>query len=139
MPATRFMRQLEVPIRQGENVAAVDLFDRQHARSVLTKFGQAYGRLPDRGIYGPVLFVTLLYRQAPRTELALFGIGFGGRPGLSHQTDRLGDYSGLAISRYLAGLPPSVVVAGRCRALMPGRTGIVGYLWALAAVYYHLL
>ncbi len=46
MAAARFMSALEVPIVQGENFAIVDLFDGDHAKYVLTKFGQAFGRLP---------------------------------------------------------------------------------------------
>jgi eukaryotic-like serine/threonine-protein kinase len=47
MAATRFMRELEVRLVEGENSAAVDLFDLDHARKVLTAFGRAYGRLPE--------------------------------------------------------------------------------------------
>lgn len=47
MAATRFMRQLEIPLKEGLNSAAVDLFDVKHARRVLATFGQAFGRLPD--------------------------------------------------------------------------------------------
>ncbi len=48
MAATRFMRDLEVRLVQGENIAAVDLFDPRHARKVLAAFGRAYGALPER-------------------------------------------------------------------------------------------
>src|SRR5262249_24350072 len=47
MAATRFMAKLEINLLQGQNCAAVDLFDTLHARKVLTTFGRAYGRLPD--------------------------------------------------------------------------------------------
>jgi serine/threonine protein kinase/formylglycine-generating enzyme required for sulfatase activity len=47
MAATRFMRALEVRLAEGENSAAVDLFDEAHARKVLAAFGRAFGRLPD--------------------------------------------------------------------------------------------
>ena len=47
MAATRFMRNLEVRLVEGENSAAVDLFDVDHARKVLAAFGHAYGRLPE--------------------------------------------------------------------------------------------
>ncbi len=47
MAATRFFRELEIRLREGENSAAVDLFDLQHARRVLTAFGRAYHRLPE--------------------------------------------------------------------------------------------
>ena len=42
----RFMNDLEVPIQEGRNSAAVDLFDPLHARKVLGDFGRAFGRLP---------------------------------------------------------------------------------------------
>jgi serine/threonine protein kinase/formylglycine-generating enzyme required for sulfatase activity len=46
MAATRFMAALEVELIQGQNTAAVDLFDPRHARKVLMAFGTAYGNLP---------------------------------------------------------------------------------------------
>ena len=48
MSATRFMDELEVELLQGQNTAAVDLFDTRHAHKVLTAFGTAYGNLPNR-------------------------------------------------------------------------------------------
>ena len=48
MAATRFMRDLEVRIVEGENSAAVDLFDLLHARRVLAAYGRAYGVLPEK-------------------------------------------------------------------------------------------
>lgn len=46
MAAARFMQALDVSIVQGQNFATVDLFEIDHARSVLIKFGQAFGKLP---------------------------------------------------------------------------------------------
>jgi len=48
MAATRFMRDLEIRLVEGENSAAVDLFDPLHARRVLAAFGRAYGTLPEQ-------------------------------------------------------------------------------------------
>ncbi len=48
MPATRFFQQLDVPLVEGFNACAVDLFDRTHATRVLAAFGVAYGRLDDK-------------------------------------------------------------------------------------------
>jgi hypothetical protein len=48
MAATRFFRELEVPLVEARNSAAVDLFDLRHARRVLAAFGQAAGVLPER-------------------------------------------------------------------------------------------
>jgi hypothetical protein len=46
MAATRFMHDLEVPLVEGRNSAAIDLFDTRHARRVLAAFGRAFGALP---------------------------------------------------------------------------------------------
>lgn len=46
MAAARFMQALDVAIVQGQNFATVDLFDVDHARNVLIRFGQAFGKLP---------------------------------------------------------------------------------------------
>jgi serine/threonine protein kinase/formylglycine-generating enzyme required for sulfatase activity len=43
---SRFMRDLEVPLLEGNNTALVDLFDPLHARKVLADFGRSFGRLP---------------------------------------------------------------------------------------------
>ncbi len=47
MAATRFMRELEVRLVEAQNSAAVDLFDMDHARRVLSAFGRAFGKLPE--------------------------------------------------------------------------------------------
>src|SRR5262249_28448664 len=49
MSATRFMDSLEVRLVQGENTAAVALFDPRHAKKVLAAFGRAFGALPEPG------------------------------------------------------------------------------------------
>src|SRR5262249_16536695 len=46
LAASRFMRDLEIRLLEGENSALVDLFDPRHAKKVLTAFGRAYGALP---------------------------------------------------------------------------------------------
>jgi serine/threonine protein kinase/formylglycine-generating enzyme required for sulfatase activity len=46
MQLTRLMRAIEVPLIEGANSAAVDLFDPRHAVRVLGEFGIAYGKLP---------------------------------------------------------------------------------------------
>ena len=46
---SRFTKQLEIKVVEGENSAMVDLLDEPHAKKVLTWFGQAYGRLPEDG------------------------------------------------------------------------------------------
>jgi eukaryotic-like serine/threonine-protein kinase len=48
LAASRFMRELEIDLEPNANIALVDLFDLQHAHKVLTAFGRAYGKLPER-------------------------------------------------------------------------------------------
>src|SRR5207249_2629363 len=46
MAATRFLRELEIRLLEGQNSAAIDLFPLRHADRVLTAFGRAFGALP---------------------------------------------------------------------------------------------
>jgi eukaryotic-like serine/threonine-protein kinase len=48
LAASRFMRDLDIRLLEGENSALVDLFDERHARKVLLAIGQAHGALPAR-------------------------------------------------------------------------------------------
>jgi hypothetical protein len=47
MAVIRFLRELEVRLLDGQNSAAIDLFDVDHARKVLAAFGRAFGKLPE--------------------------------------------------------------------------------------------
>jgi serine/threonine protein kinase/formylglycine-generating enzyme required for sulfatase activity len=47
MAVIRFMRELEIRLLEGQNSAAVDLFDLDHAKKVLAAFGRAFGKLPE--------------------------------------------------------------------------------------------
>jgi formylglycine-generating enzyme required for sulfatase activity len=47
MAVIRFMRELEIRLVEGQNSAAVDLFDMDHARKVLAAFGRAFGKIPE--------------------------------------------------------------------------------------------
>ncbi len=47
LAASRFMRDLDIRLVEGENSALVDLFDPRHARKVLAAFGRAFGALPE--------------------------------------------------------------------------------------------
>ncbi|MFO0961230.1 MAG: serine/threonine protein kinase, partial [Isosphaeraceae bacterium] len=47
MPLSRLMHAVGVPIVQGGNASAVELFDVEHARKVLEGFGRALGRIPE--------------------------------------------------------------------------------------------
>jgi serine/threonine protein kinase/formylglycine-generating enzyme required for sulfatase activity len=48
LAVSRFLKELEVEIVQSRNIALVDLFDPDHARTVLAAFGRAFGRLPEK-------------------------------------------------------------------------------------------
>ena len=48
LAASRFLRDLDIRLLEGENSALVDLFDPRHAKKVLMAFGRAYGTLPSK-------------------------------------------------------------------------------------------
>ncbi|HKI31191.1 MAG TPA: SUMF1/EgtB/PvdO family nonheme iron enzyme, partial [Gemmataceae bacterium] len=47
LAVSRFMKDLEIRLVEGQNSALVDLFDTDHARKVLAAFGRAFGKLPE--------------------------------------------------------------------------------------------
>ena len=47
LSVSRFLREIEVRIVEGENSALVDLFDLDHSAKVLSLFGKAFKKLPD--------------------------------------------------------------------------------------------
>ncbi len=47
LATSRFMRELEIRLLEGHNIALVDLFDVDHATKVMFAFGRALGKLPD--------------------------------------------------------------------------------------------
>jgi serine/threonine protein kinase/formylglycine-generating enzyme required for sulfatase activity len=47
LSVSRFLRELEVRLLEGQNSALADLFDLDHARKVLAAFGRAFGKLPE--------------------------------------------------------------------------------------------
>ena len=47
LAVSRFLRDLEIRLIEGQNSALVDLFDLDHARKVLAAFGRAFGKLPE--------------------------------------------------------------------------------------------
>ncbi len=71
MAATRFLHELEVRLVEGENSAAVDLFDARHARKVLTLFGRAFGVLAGGG--------ALTRDQERFLDLAVGGLAVDGQ------------------------------------------------------------
>ncbi|HQZ65500.1 MAG TPA: SUMF1/EgtB/PvdO family nonheme iron enzyme, partial [Planctomycetaceae bacterium] len=49
LEAQRFLRELNVRINEGQTFTVIDLFPREHARTVLIKFGRSFGKLPTDG------------------------------------------------------------------------------------------
>ncbi|TWU28886.1 Serine/threonine-protein kinase PknB [Novipirellula artificiosorum] len=47
LAVSRFLRELEIRLIEGQNSAMTDLFDLDHARKVLAAFGRAFGKLPE--------------------------------------------------------------------------------------------
>ncbi len=47
LAVSRFLKELEIRLLEGENSALADLFDADHARKVLAAFGRAFGKLPE--------------------------------------------------------------------------------------------
>ncbi|MSR56888.1 MAG: serine/threonine protein kinase [Planctomycetaceae bacterium] len=47
LSVSRFLRELEIRLLEGQNSALADLFDGDHARKVLAAFGRAFGKLPE--------------------------------------------------------------------------------------------
>jgi serine/threonine protein kinase/formylglycine-generating enzyme required for sulfatase activity len=47
LATTRFFAELEIDLVQGQNIAVVDLFDRDHAKRVLVAMGRKLGKLPE--------------------------------------------------------------------------------------------
>ena len=43
----QLMEDIDVDLLQSHNAAAIDLFDKAHARRVLIEFGRAYQRIPE--------------------------------------------------------------------------------------------
>jgi formylglycine-generating enzyme required for sulfatase activity len=103
----RFLFELEVDLVQGHNAALVDLFDRTHARKVLTEFGRAYRRLPeppqpleasqevflDKAVDG----LTQEDRVVP-VRLALFAEMMKGKPWLPDTLRALGGAAGVGVA-----------------------------------------
>jgi formylglycine-generating enzyme required for sulfatase activity len=50
LAVSRFLKELEIRLIEGQNSALIDLFDLDHAKKVLEAFGRAYGRLPENSV-----------------------------------------------------------------------------------------
>ncbi|MGE3804623.1 MAG: SUMF1/EgtB/PvdO family nonheme iron enzyme [Gemmataceae bacterium] len=104
MLASRFMEQLDIPIAQGVNAAAIDLFDLAHARKVLREFGLALGRFPagiekqhEQFLDRASASLAEEGRVIP-VRLALFAEMIKNKPWTSATLDELGGAEGVGIT-----------------------------------------
>ena len=101
----RFMEALDIPIVQGHNFAMIDLFDVDHARVVLTKFGQAFGKLPAAELTKDQQeFVRSVAKglaeddQVVSVRLALFAEMVKGKAWEPATLDRIGGTDGVGVN-----------------------------------------
>jgi eukaryotic-like serine/threonine-protein kinase len=107
MAMTRFLRTVDVPLVQGGNAAAVELFDARHTRKVLEGFGRALGQLPEAGasVTGEA---ALFFEEAARgltdaegrvipMRLSLFTEVVRHRPWTPETLDELGRVDGIGV------------------------------------------
>ena len=72
LAASRFLRDLDIRLLEGENSALVDLFDPRHAKKVLMAFGRAYGALPQNS-------ADLIRDQEAFLDQAILGLAQDGK------------------------------------------------------------
>ena len=107
MALHRFLTELEIKLREGENFAVVDLFDRDHARKVLAEFGRGFSRWPE----GPDLLARnreqfldravaglAQDRRVISVRLALFAWMVKGKPWTPQTLDKIGGAEGVGVT-----------------------------------------
>ncbi len=104
MAATRFFRDLDIPLLERQNSAAVDLFDVDHAERVLKAFGRAFGKLDDNAVEEKLdrkQFITESVRglaedgKVISVRLSLFAEMMKGRPWTLESLKAVGGTSGV--------------------------------------------
>ncbi|NND99388.1 MAG: serine/threonine-protein kinase, partial [Pirellulaceae bacterium] len=104
MAASRFMREVETRIVEGHNFATVDLTDVEHARKVLIKFGQAFGKLPalitqisdeERRFVDSVASGLAHDGKVVAVRLALFAEMVKGKPWVPQTLEEVGGTEGI--------------------------------------------
>ena len=107
MSATRIMQALEIPLVEGRNSAAVDLFDPMHARKVLAAFGRAYHRLPEfplqpndeqQRLLTQVIADLADQGKIVCVRLAVFGEMMRGRPWTAESLREVGGTAGVGVT-----------------------------------------
>src|SRR5262249_52762445 len=107
LAVSRFVRDLEVDLVPGHNIALVDLFDLDHARKVLASFGRAFGKLPEKS-HGTSKEQREFVKQAVSglaqeskiicVRLALFAEMMKGRPWTPATLKEVGGTEGVGIT-----------------------------------------
>jgi eukaryotic-like serine/threonine-protein kinase len=106
-PATRFFNELEVPLAEGTNAAAAQLFDQSHASRVLTAFGVACGRLPtdpgkrtsdQRNFLSLAIDELSVGGWVVPVRLSIFAEMMKSRPWIPTSLDELGGTRGLGVA-----------------------------------------
>ena len=104
MALSRFMGEVQIELVQGQNMAAVDLFDPIHARKVLAAFGQAFGRLSDTESKEQGLFLDEAVRglatdgRVISVRLALFAEMVKGKPWTEGALREVGGTAGIGVN-----------------------------------------
>ena len=107
MAASRFMRELETPMLEGHNFATVDLFDPTHAVKVLTRFGQAFGRLsihpgnlsaPEKAFISAVAEGLARDGKVVSVRLALFAEMVKDKPWVPATLEEVGGTEGIGVN-----------------------------------------
>lgn len=107
MPLTRLMGQLEIPLQENNNTAAVDLFDCDHALKVLSGLGRAYGRLPNNNREHTAAqdqFISSSVeglaedRRITCVRLALFAEMMKDRPWTPEELENVGGAKGIGVA-----------------------------------------
>jgi serine/threonine protein kinase/formylglycine-generating enzyme required for sulfatase activity len=105
MATTRFMADLEIPLLEGQNSAAVDLFDLRHAHKILCAFGRAFGALPEGKLSAEqerflVQATTGLAQEGKviSVRLSLFAEMIKGKPWTPATLKELGGIEGIGVT-----------------------------------------
>ena len=110
IPLTRLLHKVEVPLVEGENLAAMDLFSTAHAERVLEWLGRAYGAFPLQGETPLNEDQRSFVRESVKrlaedgrvvsVRLSLFALMMSDRPWTLGELKTIGGLSGLGV-KYL--------------------------------------
>ncbi len=104
MALSRFMANVQIELLQGQNMAAVDLFDLIHARHVLAAFGRAFNRLEAPPTKDQNAFLDQAIQGLAQdgrvisVRLALFAEMVKGKPWIPATLDEVGGTEGIGVT-----------------------------------------